>query len=138
MDLQALHTDQLQPVPLEQWFQRCKRKIKYVLMINGVELGVLDQLDAVGKFQDNTTIGFEERGEAGHEIVGVRRMSKDIIAKDEVSLLPLSRKLPRQVRTKEFDEGLNSLLARNHSDVGGRLDAQARNRSGLKISEQIP
>ncbi len=51
VDQQAFDAENRQTVPREQWLQRREREIKNVLMVDCVELVVLDELDAVGKFQ---------------------------------------------------------------------------------------
>src|SRR5437867_3991076 len=116
MNRNSLRAKDCQSMPLEQGLQRRHRKIKNVLMVNRIELRVLDQIDGVGKFQDNSATRFDQRFEAGHEIVCVWRMSEDIVAENQVSLFADRRKLLRHLQTEKFADGFDSLFASNLRD----------------------
>ncbi len=61
MDRQAFDAENRQAVPREQRLQRREREIKNMFVVNRVKLVVLDELDAVGKFQNDAAVRFEQR-----------------------------------------------------------------------------
>ena len=53
VDGQFFNAENFQSVPREQRLQRREREIENVLVVNRVELGVFDEIHAVGKFQND-------------------------------------------------------------------------------------
>ena len=56
VDGQAFDVENFQSMPREQRLQRDEAEIKNVFVINRVELRLLDEIHAVGKFQDDAPV----------------------------------------------------------------------------------
>ena len=81
-------------------------------MIDGVELRVLDQPHQVRKFQRDGAAGLERRLQAAGEVVDVGHVGIDIVADDQVGLLPIGGQLLGQSLAKEFAQHGNAQLSR--------------------------
>src|SRR5437899_4853245 len=84
VDGEAFDTENLQAVAGEQRLKRGDREIENVLVVDGVEFGMFDEIDGVRKFEDDTAFWLEECFQAGDEVVGVWSMGEDVVAEDEV------------------------------------------------------
>ena len=69
----------------EKRFESRQAEIEDVLVIDGVEFGVLDKIDSIRKFENDAALWLKEFAQAGHKIVWIGRMGKDVIAEDQVS-----------------------------------------------------
>ena len=137
MDVQPLHAEDGQTVPLEQRLERSECEIENVLVIDGVELSVLDEIRAVRELQRDTAIWLEQGFEASDEVIRVRRVGEDVVAENQVGLAILRGEVSGDFLAEEFDERLDSLFARNFSDVCGGFDAEARNACLHEVLQQI-
>ena len=86
-------------------------KIGKVLVVDGVELGVLNQAHEVGKFQGDHALGFECCLQTTGKVVDVRHMCVDVVASDKVSLLVPGSQLVAQRLTKEFAQHRYAIMA---------------------------
>ena len=59
-----------------------------MLVVDRVEFGLLDEVRGVGKLQHNAAARLEQGAEAGDEVIGIRRVGKDIVAENKVRLPP--------------------------------------------------
>jgi hypothetical protein len=84
MNGKAFDTENFQAEAGEQGLKGGDREIENVLVVDGVEFSVFDEIDRVGKFEDDAAFGLEKSFEAGDEVVGVWSVSEDVVAEDEV------------------------------------------------------
>src|SRR5438045_2284463 len=84
MNGQPLHMKNLQPVPFEQRFERGQAEIKNMLVVNRVELALLDKIGGVRELKDDSALRLEQRAQTRNKIIRVWRMSKNIVAQDQV------------------------------------------------------
>ena len=64
-----------------------KRKIRKMLVINGVELVVTHELEQVGEFNRHASRGLEGVAEPFYEVVNVRNMRKYVVGNQQVRRL---------------------------------------------------
>src|SRR5882672_5601404 len=57
-----------------------------MLVVDGIELDMFDQLEKVRKLDRRGTLGFQQQGYAGDEIIEQRDMRQHIVADDQVRL----------------------------------------------------
>ena len=98
---------------------------------------MLNELDAVGKFQCDAAVRLEQFIQPGHEVVRVRRVSENIVAENEVGLPVFTRKFRGDAAAKKFFQSLNPFFARHFRDVRRRFDAEAGNVGLDEILQQI-
>src|SRR6267378_905757 len=107
MRVYFLHIENLQTMPPQRGRRGQKRKIRKVLVINGVELTALDQPPQVRELQGEHAPRFQKSREACYEIVQVRHVGKDIVRHEQVgSMTPLRYRRSR-LPPQEFDDGGN-------------------------------
>src|SRR5437016_6204327 len=122
---------------LEQRLQRRQTEVKNVLMINGIELAVFDEIRRVGKFQDDTAMRLEQSAKSANEIIGIRRVGKDIVAEDQIRLPVRCNQSLRDRFSKKFHEGLDAFRFRNFRDIFRRFNAKASDTGGFEILQEI-
>src|SRR5882724_3067524 len=108
-----------------------------MLVINGIELDFFNEIDGVRKFQNNAPAGFQERAQARDKIVRVWRMSKDIVAKNNIRFAAGSRQVQRKIVSKKFDYCFNPFFSSDFGNICRGFDAEARDLGGLEILEEI-
>jgi hypothetical protein len=84
MNGKAFDTENFQAVTGEQGLKGGDREIENVLVVDGVEFSMFDEINGVREFEDDTAFGLEECFEAGDEVVAVWSVSEDVVAEDEV------------------------------------------------------
>jgi hypothetical protein len=134
---EAFDSENFQAEAGEQGLKRGDREIEDVLVIDGVEFGVFDEIDRVGKFEDNTAFRLQERFQAADELVGVGCVGEDVVAEDQVSFFAGGDESVCDVVAEKFDESFDAFFAGDFGDVGGRLDAEAGNPGLRKVLQQI-
>ena len=118
VDGQAPHVVQEQPVPAQQVVDRRHREVAQVLVVDGVELAVVDQVAHVGKLDDRHAVGLEQGGDAGHETVGVGHVGQHVVGVDDVGLLALGGQL------------LGQSMPKNSARLGTPIFSAASHRAG--------
>ena len=79
-------------------------EIAQVLVVDGVELAMLDQVADVGELEDPNAIVLEQDFDAIDEAVGVGDMREHIVADDHVGALAFVAELGGQVLAEEVIE----------------------------------
>ena len=69
VDRQALDVIEIQIVTAEKGVQGHHRIVAQVLVVNGVELAMVDQVDQIGAFDNRHSVVLEHGFDAGHEAV---------------------------------------------------------------------
>jgi hypothetical protein len=95
-----------------------------VLVVDGVELVLLDELLQVRELDGDNTLGPEQRGDASDEAVQVGHLGQDVVADDQVGHGPLADELRCELGAEELREGGDALLLGHLRHVEGRLDAE--------------
>src|SRR5687767_2820182 len=96
-----------------------KGKIAKMLVVNGVKLIAFNQPLKVRKLHGDDPVWLQQNLHPGNKVVQIRHMSQNIITKQQVSLLSLSRQLVSGRPPEETDERWNSASASGFGDVGG-------------------
>src|ERR1035437_1617089 len=109
-------------MPFKQRLQGGQREIKHMLVIDRVELAAVQKIHRVREFENDTPLGFERPSQALYEVVGVGDVGQDVVAQDQVGLLPFVHQLPRQRLSEKLGSSGDALGLGDLGDVGGRLD----------------
>jgi hypothetical protein len=112
-------------------------EIENVLVVDSIEFGVFDEIDAVRKFEDDAAFGLEERFQAGDEVIGIGGMGEDIVAKDEVGFFAGGGEFICDVVAEKFDESFDAFFACNFGDIGSGLNAEAGDFRFAKILKEV-
>ena len=137
VNLEMLDGENLQAVPREERLQRGEGEVEDVLVVDGVELGVLDEVHAVRTLENDATAGAQEAREPGDEVIGGRRVGEDVVAENEIGLTIFGGETGGEVCAEEFDERFDAFLASDFSDVGGGFDAETGHAEADEILQQI-
>ena len=133
MDGNSFHMKHRQSVPGKHRYQRGERKVIDVFVIDGIELSPLDQINGVRELQDEPPTGLQNFAKTGDEIVNLRHVGKDIVAKNQICLATFIGKFFRKLSVKELGYRLDPLRVGHLCDVGRRFNSKARNASLLKV-----
>mgnify|MGYP003338286326 CR=1 FL=1 len=101
-----------------------------VLGLEHLGLGLLHQLDAVGKFQHGASAGLEQRAQAGGEVVDVRRVGEDVVPKNQIrraALMPenLSKAFEAHLDAKEYQQAYELVLYEGYGPHGVAILVEA-------------
>ena len=121
----------------EDPFNRVEREIGKVLVVDGVELGVFDELQQVGEFQRNGAVGLEDSFEAASEVVDVGHVGIDVVASNQVGLPAFCGQAFAKGFAKELAQDGYAQLFGGDGSAGSGLNAQAGNAGGDKVFEQV-
>ena len=66
----------------QYFFGRIERKIGKMLMVDGIELGLFDELQQMWKFEADDAVRLKQNGKSGNEIIDIRNVSEDVISDD--------------------------------------------------------
>ena len=98
-----------------------------VLVIDGVEFELGDEIADIGRLDDGNAVGLEQLLDAADEPVGIGNMREDVVGVDDVGELAFRREPPGKLLVEELDQRRDALgLDRELRDVGRRLDAEHR------------
>src|SRR5260370_6854844 len=90
-----------------------------MLMINGVELIVFHEAHQMGEFHGNDAPRLEQDFHTGDKVIDVWDVSEHVVSEQQIGGLAGSSELTSRGAAKKFDQGGNSFLNRNGSDVCG-------------------
>ena len=102
-----------------------ERKVGKMLVIDGIELNLFNEVEQVRKLKCSYAVGLEQYRKSFSEIIDIWDMSKDIIRGHEIRLLTRGSKARGEFRAKKFLDGIYAFEAGSGSCAGGRLDAKA-------------
>src|SRR4051812_16016314 len=137
MDRERLDTVEVQVVSPEQPIQRSYREIAQMLVINGIEFDVLDEVLQVGNFDHGNTVVLQDRADPGDETVRVCDVGEHVVCMHDVGLLSARRKLASELLGKEVDQRRD---ARFHGHPGrsiGGIDPEYRDLQLDIVSQQV-
>src|SRR5688572_2859109 len=112
-------------------------KIRKVLVVDGVELVQLHQLDKMGELESSEPIVGEKLAHTSNEVVDVRHVREDIVAQNKPSGAIRHPQLFGHVSAEEAVNRRYSLRDCCVGDAGGRLDAEAAYTALDKVLQQI-
>jgi hypothetical protein len=121
----------------EERLERGQGEIINVLVINGVELVFLNQIDRVREFEDDASARLEQDAESFDEIVYVGGVGENVVAEDQIRWFARGPELLSQRLTEEIDYSFDSIFAGDSGDIGGGLDAEAGDARPLKIAQEV-
>lgn len=124
-------------MPSKQGYESGQGEVEDVLVIDGVELEVFDEVAGVREFEDDATGGSDECGEAGDEIVDVGDVGEDVVGENEIGGLAVADKIGGELLGEELVEGGDPGIGSDGGDVGGGFDAEAGDTFGDEVAEEI-
>ena len=124
-------------MPPEQVVESGQREIAEVLVIDGVELAMVEQVLQVGRLDHGDAAGLHQDGDPLDEAVEVRHVGQHVVRMNDVGALSLGREPRGQILAEEFDDGGNAALFGFACDVGRRLDPQYRDGRLGVVLEQV-
>ncbi len=80
---------QVEAMAPEEVVQRGDREVAQVLVVDGVELAVVDEILDVRHLDDCNAVVLEQARDAAHEAVGVGHVGEDVVGVDDVGPLAL-------------------------------------------------
>src|SRR5437870_7381485 len=98
---QLIDVERLEAVSRQNTPKRTQRKIRVVLMIDGVELVALDQPQQVWYLETKRAARRKEVAQPLDKVVEVWYLCEHVVAYDQVRAPARGRELQRQVRTKK-------------------------------------
>ena len=106
-------------------------------MIGRIKLGMTNQFQQVRKLKRHHAVRFQQGGETLGEIIDVRNMRIDIIAKQQIGLFSLGNQSSgRFLSEKKLQRGHPNPAGRSGGS-SGRLNAQTRDARSNKILQQV-
>src|ERR1700722_947778 len=137
VDLGALHVVQEKAMITEQAGKRRHREIAEMLVVNGVELALLDQVDNVRRFNHCDAGGLQQGGDAVDEAVEVGHVSEHIVGQEDVSLLALRGQLFGQLLSKEVVDAGHAALVGSAYLLFGGVDAQDLDAVVYEVAQHV-
>ena len=83
-------------MPAQQVIHRGDGEVAEVLVVDGVELAVVDQVAHVGELDHGHAVVLQQGGDAGHEAVGVGHVGQDVVGVDDVAFDARLRQLTQR------------------------------------------
>ncbi len=114
-----------------------ERKVEDVLVIGGIEFEVGDEFTEIGEFQGCPSSVFQKDRNASEEVVDVRSMGENVVAKDEIRFPVLGGDFRCCLHTEELAESGDTDFFCDFGDIFGRFDTQARYAGRDEVLEQI-
>src|SRR5262249_13841371 len=111
MGQKVLDVENPEPMLARQPVNGDHRKIREMLVVNGIELIVFDEPLKVRKLQSDHAVGGQQVRHSGGEIIEIRHLCQNVVADHQVCAPSLGDKLLREPQAEELDQGGNSLLA---------------------------
>src|SRR5262249_29388918 len=126
-----------QPMGSKNFFDSGERQIRKMLVVNGIEFVLRNQLHQMGELHRDSSFGLEEDFHAADEIVQIGNMGEDVISHDQIRLDSPRYQLAGRFLAKKFHYGWDSFLNRDFGDIRRRLYAQDFDPLADKIAQQI-
>ncbi len=137
VDLGALHVVEVEAVLAEELVQGGDGEVAQVLVVDGVELDVIDQIDNVGALDDGHAGRLQHGFDAGDEAVEVGHVGQDVVGQEDVGRLALVYQLRRQVAGEEGDHRRDARLAGGRGRGDRRVDAQHGDTPVGEVLQQV-
>ena len=137
MNGQAFDVHDVEISGSEQAIQRRHREVREVLVIDGIELGALDERTQVGDLDDRQPGLPDQQPQAVEESVEIRDMRQDVVGVHDVDAPRAGHEAPGHVRAEKFAEGRHPARARHLGDVGGGLDPEDRDLALLVPLQEV-
>ena len=134
---ELLDVDHRQTVPGQRLLRRQQREVREVLVVDGVELDLVHEVEQVGELDAQPPLRFEDQGEAGHEVVEIGDVGEDVVGHDEVGGAAPPDQVGRRLSTEEGGLGGNPPLDGDGGHVGGRLDPEDGDAGGDEVLQQV-
>ena len=135
---QLLDVEELEPVLREETLDRAERQVREVLVVDGVELAPLDQLQKMVELEGQDAVVRHESPEPAREAVQVGRVGEDVVRDDEIGAPVLTGDPLADLGAEELLDRGNAPLPRDGGDVPGRLDPEHTDAERLHELEEIP
>ena len=138
MDRDELDVVDHQAVPPAERLDRAQRVVTEVLVVDGVEFELGDEIADIRCLDDGNAVGLEHLLHSADEPVGIGNVGEDVVGVDDVGEPSLRRQPPRKLLVEELDQRRNSFgRDRQLGDVRRRLDAQHRDAMLLVELQQV-
>src|SRR5262245_29284889 len=123
MGRDLLHVEQLEAMLACEPIDRYERKIREMLVIDGIKLILGNEPLEMRKLERDHSLRREQMRHTRGEIVEIRNLGQDIVADDEIGASPLGYQTFRKSEPEKLHQGRNILFPCNLRDIGRRLDA---------------
>ena len=133
MNRSTLHFVDKQSMTAEQPIQRGHRKVAEMLMIYSIELAVLNEIEQVGRLDNENSVIVQEKPSAFDKPVEIRHMGEDVIGGKNVRPFP-----PREVDAptrKERVERVDPRFGAAEGPLAGSIPRTGMPRN--KVSQQV-
>src|SRR5687767_4456301 len=120
MDRQPLDVNNSKFVTRKKRQQGNQGEIEDVLVVNGVELEVFNQVTGIRKLENDSSLRREKRSEGRDESIGVGHVCEHIVSQQQIRRPFGSLQLPGQLKVEECIDRLDPVGARNLRDVPSR------------------
>ena len=94
-----------------------------MLVVDGVELALLDQVDNVRRLDHGHTRGLQQGSDAVDEAVQIGHMREHIVGQEDIRFLALGGQLFRQLFGKEGVDAVDAALVGGAHLLFGGIDA---------------
>src|SRR5262249_16963020 len=132
-----LDVEQHQAVVSEDPLHRREREIRKVLVIDGVELILVHQLEQMRKLHRDDAARSQQTAHPGDEIVDVGNVREDVVAEQKVRLAVVRGDRDRTLDAEEPNDGRYAFGDGDLRHVRRRLNAEARYRRLDEVLEQV-
>ncbi len=116
---------------------RQQREIREMLVIDGVELVLLDQVGEMRKLQRNDAFGLQQQLQATNKVIEIRHLRQNIVTDQEVGLASCTDQFGGKRRAEEIHARRHALGDCRFGHIGRRFDAKDRNALRQKMLQQI-
>ena len=116
---------------------REEREVREVLVVDGVELVVLHQLEQVRELHGDDAVGGEQHRHSRDEVVEIGHVGQHVVAEEEVGADALATRLAGQLGAEELDACRDAAFNRRRRDVRGRLDPEHGDAALDEVLEQV-
>ena len=111
---------------LEQQLGGGDGEVRKVLVIDGVELKIIDQVFHVRRFDLGDPVLAEDDRHPSDEVVWVRDVGEDVVREQHIGLLSLGPQAGREVGRKELLQCWDADRLGRSGRTDGRIDPQDR------------
>ncbi len=128
MDGHTFHIVDAQAGNSRKPLHRRQAEVAEVLVINGIELQIVDQISEIRHFHYDDAVGLESLLQCGKELSRLRHVRKYVVRVNDVGAPASTGEAFGEIAVEKFNEGRDaSLPLRNCRDVGRRLDTEHGN-----------
>src|ERR1700689_4393374 len=104
---QPLDIVEAQSVAREYLFDGMHRKIRKMLVIDGIEFDMFYQLQNMRKFHGDVAVWTQQQGNAGDEIVELGHVRQHIVTNDEICLTSLAHQVAGELLAEKLHQRRN-------------------------------